>query len=121
MTDGPKVVILHVADTVAQIDGTISGTGAVDVFITGTGLAVDLVSAEEGVWLQDGEDVVQAVATVTEATSTTLACRFASLPSDGTYTLVVASRDGQGASAGVSMGKRKVTVRAVATDEEAEP
>ena len=114
ITAGAKVVVLHVSDMVAQIDGTISGTSNVDVCVTGNGLALDIAAEDEGVWLEDDKGVVQAVATVMEATTTTLSCRFPSLPADGSYTLVVASRNGLGAEYGVAMGKRKVAVCAVA-------
>lgn len=114
VTAGATVTILHAADEVAQIDGTISGTANVDVRITGNGLALDMAAEDEGVWLEDAKGVIQAVATVTETATTTLSCRFATLPEDGQYTLVVASRNGLGADYGVSMGRRKVTVLAVA-------
>lgn len=114
VTAGAKVMILHVSDSVAVIDGTISGTSDVDVRITGNGLALDIAAADEGVWLEDAKGVIQAVATVTETATTSLACRFATLPEDGTYTLVVASRNGLGADYGVAMGRRKVNVCAEA-------
>ena len=114
VTAGATVTVLHVADVVAQTDGTISGTADVEVVITGNGLAIDLAAEDEGVWLEDANGVIQSVATVTEATTTTLVCRFATLPEDGKYTLVVASRNGLGANYGIAMGKRKVTVCAVA-------
>ena len=111
VTVGATVTIQHVADTVTQTDGTISGTTDVDVRVTGNGLAVDPDSEDEGVWLEDSKGIILAVATVTEATTTALSCRFATLPPDGTYTLVVASRGGLGAAFGVSTGTRKVSVR----------
>ena len=114
VTAGATVMVLHVADSVTVVDGIICGTSNVDVRITGTGLAVDISAADEGVWLEDAKGIVQAVATVTEATTTSLACRFATLPPDGTYTLVVSSRNGLGPEYGVAMGRRKVTVRAEA-------
>ena len=114
VTAGAKVVVLHVADSVAVIDGTISGTANVDVRITGNGLALDIAASDEGVWLEDAKGVIQAVATVTETATTALACRFATLPEDGQYTLVVASRNGLGEDYGVAMGRRKVTVCAEA-------
>ncbi len=114
VTAGATVTILHVADEVAQIDGTISGTANVDVRMTGNGLGLDMSATDEGVWLEDAKGVIQAVATVTETSTTSLACRFATLPEDGQYTLVVASRNGLGADYGIATGKRKVTVCAVA-------
>ena len=114
VASGAKVVVLHVSDSVAMLDGTISGISNVDVRITGNGLALDVAAEDEGVWLEDDKGVIQAVATVTETATTTLACRFATLPADGAYTLVVASRNGFGADYGVAMGRRKVTVCAVA-------
>lgn len=114
VASGATVNVVHVADSVAMIDGTISGTSNVDVRITGNGLAVDADAEDEGIWLEDQKGVIQAIATVTETATTTVACCFATLPADGTYTLVVASRNGLGAGYGVAMGKRKVTVCAVA-------
>lgn len=114
VTAGATVMVQHVADSVAVVDGMISGTTDVDVRITGNGLAVDISAEDEGVWLEDAKGIVQAVATVTEATTTSLACRFATLPPDGTYTLVVSSRNGLGPEYGVAMGRRKVTVCAEA-------
>ena len=114
VTDGPSVFILHIADTEAVIDGTISGTTDVLARATGSGLKVDPDSPEEGIWLEDAKDVIVAVATVVEAASEYVSFRFAELPPDGTYTLVIASRNGMGEDFGVAMGRRKVTVCAVA-------
>ena len=112
-TVGATVVVQHVADTVNQTDGVIGGVSDVEVRVTGNGLAVDAEAEGEGVWIEDAKGVVQAVATVTEATTTTLGCRFATLPADGTYWLVVASRNGLGEAYGVGTGRKKITVCAV--------
>ena len=114
VTEGPSVVIQHVADTVAVIDGTITGTTDVLVRATGSGLDVDPDSPEEGIWLEDSKGVVAAVATVVESTNIDVSFRFATLPADGTYTLVIASRNGMGEDFGVAMGRRKVSVAATA-------
>ena len=113
VTVGPKVSISYAIDTVAKMDGIITGTSDVCVRMSGRGLAVDAAAEDEGVWLAAADGTVAARATVTEATATTLTCRFDSLPSDGSYSLVVASRNRMGADYGVAVGKKAVMVQAV--------
>ena len=114
VTNGPSVSIKRVWDTVAGIDNTISGTANVLARATGAGLEVNPESPDEGIWLEDQNGVVAAVATVTESTNIEVSFRFATLPPDGSYTLVIASRNNMGEEFGVAMARKKVTVCAVA-------
>ena len=117
VTDAVSVVIDRVLDIVYETDGWITGTSDVHVLVGGNGLEVDPEKEDEGCWLADCEtqEIVK-VGTVTASTAATLDVTFDTLPEDGPYWLVVASRNGSG-SHGVSIGRRKVTVKA---DPEAE-
>ena len=55
--------------------------------------------------------VVVANGKVTGSTSTTIDCTFATLPKDGTYKIVVATRGGLGSEFGVSIARKSVEVK----------
>lgn len=116
MTDAPTVVVKRVMDLVAKIDGTISGTAPVSVYVSGTNLLVDTSAEDEGAWLEDSSGTIVAKAAVTDSTSLTLNCTFSELPADGTYWFAVAGRGGI-PDGGVSVGRRKVTVQSSTTTE----
>lgn len=119
VTDAPAVVVRRALDIINELDGYLIGEGAVNALISGSGLAVNTEAEDEGCWLADYKtQAIVKVGTVTAATSYTLDVTFDSLPEDGTYWLVVASRDQRGSESGVSIGRRKVTVRAVPEESE---
>ena len=121
VTDVATVIVRRVLDVVYEQDGFITGTADVQVFVAGDGLNVNPASEDEGCWLADyATERIVATGTVTASTATTLDVTFASLPADGTYWLVVASRGGRDSTYGVAIGRRKVTVKADpdATEEE---
>ena len=113
VTDAATVVVRRALDVINELDGYLIGEGSVNALISGSGLGVDLNAEDEGCWLADYKtQAIVKVGTVTAASSFTLDVTFDSLPEDGVYWLVVASRDGHPEN-GVSIGRRKVTVKAV--------
>ena len=119
VTDAVSVIVRRVLDTVYEHDGYITGTADVHVLVSGDGLNVDTNAEDEGAWLADySTGRIVANGTVTAATADTLDLTFATLPEDGNYWLVVASRGGRGETAGVSIGRRKVVVKANPETEE---
>ena len=119
VTEAVSVVIRRVLDSVYETDGYLTGTGEVHALMSGSGLGVNPAAEDEGCWLADYEtQAIVKVGTVTSATTTTLDVTFDSLPEDGTYWLVVAARNGRADEYGVSIGRRKVTVKAVPEEEE---
>ena len=120
VTDAITVIVRRVLDTVYEHDGYITGTENVHVLVSGDGLNVNPAAADEGGWLADYKTGrIVANGTVTASAADTLDLTFATLPEDGDYWLVVASRGGNDESAGVSIGRRKVVVKAnPETDEE---
>ena len=119
VTSGPRVSVRSaIQDATGAVEGIFVETPDMTellVLLAGTGLLVDVEAPDEGVSLLDpktGE--VKSLGRVTNATSTTLDCSFDPVE-PGQYVLAVASRNGMGASYGVALGKRKVTVvRAIA-------
>lgn len=116
-TDAPTIVVRRVMDVVAKVDGSITGTAPVSVYVSGSNLLVDPSAEDEGAWLEDASGTIVARATTTTSTQLTLDCTFAELPPDGTYWFAVAGRGGI-PEGGVSIGRRKVTVQATATEGE---
>ncbi len=121
MTEGPRTVVRSVMQDMEGAEESVfrvlPGMQELLALIAGTGLLVDVQASDEGVDLLDpktGE--VKAVGRVTHATSTTLDCSFDPVE-PGQYVLAVASRDGMGASYGVAVGRRKVTVVGAAAGE----
>lgn len=120
VTDAASVIVRRVLDTVYEHDGYITGTADVHVLVSGSGLNVNPTAEDEGGWLADYKTGrIVANGTVTASSADALDLTFATLPEDGDYWLVVASRGGRGETAGVSIGRRKVAVKAdPETDEE---
>ncbi len=117
VTDAVAVVVRRVLDEEYETDGWITGAEDVSVLVSGSGLKVDAEAEDEGCWLADcATNRVLVMGTVTASSTTTLDVTFPTLPPDGSYWLVVASRGGLGAEYGVSIGRRKVTVKAVAPE-----
>ena len=84
---------------------------------SGSGMKVNPEAEDEGCWLADyttHEVLVKGV--VMASTTTTIDVTFHTLPPDGTYWFTVASRGGRGTDYGVSIGRKKVTVKAVAPE-----
>ena len=119
VTAAVTVIIDSVLDIVHSILNVLIGTTGVNVQVSGLGLKI--VTGEEavegtGVWIEDKDGRVASVGTVTHSTSTTLDCVI-DLPEPGEWYFVVASNGGQGADLGVSIARRKVTVKATAEEE----
>ena len=114
VTESATVIIDNVLDVEHAIPGTIIGVRDVTVHVSGLGLKVDLAAADEGVWIEDKDGVLLEQGRVTASTTTTLDVTFDALPEDGAYYFVVASRGGLGPEYGVSLARRKITVKATA-------
>ena len=121
VTSGPRVSVRSaIQDATGAVEGIFVETPGMTeliLLLAGTGLLVDVEAPDEGVSLLDpktGE--VKSRGRVTNATSTTLDCSFDPVE-PGQYVLAVASRNGMGASYGVALGKRKVTVVRAAAEE----
>lgn len=121
VTSGPRV---SVRSAMQDADGAVEGIFVMTpgmteliLLLAGVGLLVDVEALDEGVSLLDPKTgAVKAIGRVTNATSTTLDCSFDPVE-PGQYVLAVASRNGMGASYGVALGKRKVTVVRAAAEE----
>lgn len=111
VTEGNHAKLIRVLDTVSKTEGVISNQPNVTVYLSGVNLLLNAAAPDEGVWLEDPEGTVVATATVTGSTSTTLDCVFATLPEDGTYRIVVATRGGLGSEFGVSIARKHVEVK----------
>lgn len=114
VTKGANVAVKSVLqDADGAEEGVIElydGLTELSLLIAGVGLQVDVEAADEGTFLLDAKTgEVVATGRVTNATAITLDCAF-DLVEPGQYVLAVASRNGMGASYGVAMGKRKVSV-----------
>ena len=117
VTDAATVTIRRVLDANYETDGWITGTENVAVLASGSGLKVDPEAEDEGCWLADRTThrvLVKGI--VTASSTTTLDVTFPTLPADGRYWFVVASRGGLGADYGVSIGRKRVTVKTVAPE-----
>lgn len=113
VTDVAKVIVRRVLDTVYETDGYLTGTTDVHALISGEGVNVNPAAEDEGGWLADYKTGrIVATGIVTASTITTLDLTFETLPEDGDYWLVVASRGGRGEGADVAIARRKVTVKA---------
>ena len=90
---------------------TIEGTSE-DLKINGDKIAINTDMTDEGVWLEDAEGtMVTDKATIVSSSTNTINCRFATLPEDGIYTLVIATRNGESsADYGVNRLTRQVEV-----------
>ena len=93
VTLGLSCTVAAVMDAVTKRISEITGTDR--VLIQGQKLGISPDNPDEGVWLADPKtgDVV-ATATVERSDSQTIDCVFAEPPEPGTYTLVVACRNG---------------------------
>ena len=110
ITEGAKPVILSVLDTIHQTDGLIVGGEECDVLISGKELAVNPDAEDEGVWLEDSKGVIVATATVSMSDKSIINCHLTTMPTDGEYKLVVATRGGLGEEFGVAIAKKSVKV-----------
>ena len=111
VTEGNHAQLKRVLDTVSKTEGVITNQPNVTVYLSGVNLLLNAAASDEGVWLEDKDGTVVATATVTGSTSTTLDCVFATLPEDGTYKIVVATRGGLGSEFGVSVARKSVEVK----------
>ena len=93
VTLGLTCTVAAVMDAVTKHLSEITGTNR--VLIQGQKLGISPDNPDEGVWLVDPKtgDIV-ATATVERSDSQTVDCVFAEPPEPGTYTLVVACRNG---------------------------
>ena len=93
VTLGLTCTVAAVMDAVTKRLSEITGTDR--VLIQGQKLGISPDNPDEGVWLADPKtgDIV-ATATVERSDSQTIDCVFAEPPEPGTYTLVVACRNG---------------------------
>ena len=93
VTLGLTCTVAAVMDAVTKRLSEITGTNR--VLIQGQKLGISPDNPDEGVWLADPKtgDIV-ATATVERSDSQTIDCVFAEPPEPGTYTLVVACRNG---------------------------
>lgn len=119
VTEGAKVILKSVLDTVLKTESVLVTGTNVTVYAAGSGLITSTdPTSGEGCWLENCDTgVVSATGTVTASTATTLNATFATMPPVGTYWFVVASRGGLGPEFGVAQAKRKVTVVAATTAE----
>ena len=113
VTEGNRAHVNRVLDTVLKVDGVIVNQPNVTVYLSGTNLLLNAAATDEGVWLEDKDGTVVATATVVGSTSTTVDCTFATLPEDGDYKIVVATRGGLGPEFGVSIARKAVEVKSV--------
>lgn len=111
VTEGNHAILKRVLDTVSKVDGVITNQPNVTVYLSGTSLLLNAAASDEGVWLEDKDGTVVAKATVVGSTSTTVDCTFATLPDDGEYKIVVATRGGLGPEFGVSLARKVVEVK----------
>ena len=111
VTEGNHAILKRVLDTVSKVDGVITNQPNVTVYLSGTSLLLNAAASDEGVWLEDKEGTVVAKATIVGSTSTTVDCTFATLPEDGEYKIVVATRGGLGPEFGVSLARKVVEVK----------
>jgi hypothetical protein len=111
VTEGNHALLKRVVDTVAKTDGVITNQANITVYLSGTNLLLNAAASDEGVWLEDEKGVVVAKGNVTGSTSTTIDCTFVTLPKDGTYKIVVATRGGLGSEFGVSIARKSVEVK----------
>ena len=111
VTEGNHAQVKRVLDTVSKVDGIIANLPDVTVYLSGVNLLINAAASDEGVWLEDEGGTVVATATVTNSTATTIDCTFATLPEDGKYKIVVATRGGLGPEFGVSLARKAVEVK----------
>ena len=111
VTEGNHAQIKRVLDTVLKVDGVIANQPNVTVYLSGTNLLLNTTASDEGVWLENKDGTVVATATVVGSTATTVDCAFATLPEDGDYKIVVATRGGLGPEFGVSIARKSVEVK----------
>lgn len=111
ITEGNRVVVRRVLDTILKQNGKIQCGENVIVYISGLNLGVDGTAEDEGCWLEDvNTGVVVATSEFLASTMTTLDVKFAETPAPGKYNIVVASRGGLGPEYGVSTAKRLIEV-----------
>ena len=111
VTEGNHAQIKRVLDTIAKVDGVITNQPNVTVYLSGVNLLVNQTASDEGVWIEDKDGTVVSTATVTGSTATTIDCTFATLPEDGAYKIVVATRGGLGPEFGVSLARKSIEVK----------
>lgn len=114
ITEAATVIIDSVVDTAHGLVNVLVGTQDTSVQVSGLGLKIltgeDAVEGT-GAWIEDKDGVIAEIATITHSTTTTLDCTI-NLPEPGEWYFVVASNGGLGADFGVSMARRKITVKA---------
>ena len=111
ITEGNRVVVRRVLDTVLKENGKIQCGENVTVYISGLNLGVDGTQEDEGCWLEDIKTgTVVATSEFLASTMTTLDVKFLTTPAPGKYNIVVASRGGLGPEYGVSTARRVVDV-----------
>lgn len=111
ITEGNHAHVNRVLDTVLKMDGVIVNQSNVTVYLSGMNLLLNAAASDEGVWLENKDGMVVATATVVGSTATTVDCTFATLPEDGDYKIVVATRGGLGPEFGVSIARKSVEVK----------
>ena len=120
VTKGATVVIRGVSDMISKQENVLTNGTGVEVHVVGSGLYIpDEADEMTGVWIENKDGIVCAMARVTESTSGTLVCVFGEIAlEEGAYKLCVASRNGLNPEQyGVTVARRNVTV-VNATEEE---
>ena len=110
VTEGNRVVIRRVLDTILKENGKIQCGENVTVYVSGLNIAVDGTQEDEGCWLEKEDGTIVATSEFLASTQTTLDVKFATTPAPGKYNIVVASRGGLGPEFGVSTARRQVEV-----------
>lgn len=85
-----------------------------NIVVNGRNIYIDSTKSDEGAFLMDritGE--IKATATIVETASARLVCKFTTLPTNGTYQFVIATRNGE-AGMDVTQATRLVAVNAAA-------
>ncbi len=114
VTQAVSVTIDSVVDTAHGLVNVLVGGEGVSVQVSGLGLKIltgEGAVEGTGAWIEDKDGMIAEVATVTNSTTTTLDCTI-DLPEPGEWYFVVASNGGMGEEFGVSMARRKITVKA---------
>lgn len=100
--------ILYSVDQLGK-GAVLSSTSAV-VYVNGAKILTAAGEEGTGVWLEDSTGTVVAIAEILRSDENTIDCRFPELPEDGSYRLVIATRNGLGEEYGVERLQRNVKV-----------
>ena len=106
VTNGLVAAVQSVIDSTASAEGIIRTSA---VYVAGYNILVG-DAPDEGVWLVAKDGTIAATPAIVANNAATMNLKFAELPEDGTYTLLVKARSGASLDFAPATAKRVVTV-----------